>query len=106
MSSGDGAGYRLTPRAVPDLDAAWRFSAENLGIAQADRHIDDLVRVFDLIAEMPTLAPERGAFEPPVRIHVHGSHLVVYRTSGGPVSILRVLGGQQDWLSILRMADL
>ena len=41
-----------------------------------------------------------------VRIHVHQSHLIACRAHDDPVAVLRVLGGQQDWLSILRMAEL
>ena len=95
-------GYRLAPRALDDLDDVWRFSAETWSIEQADRYIDDLTRVFETIAAMPTLARERNAFTPPVRIHVHESHLVVYTIAGDHVVILRLLGGRQDWISILK----
>jgi toxin ParE1/3/4 len=104
MSSGDR--YRLTPRALADLDDIWRFSAETWSVDQADRHLDDLVRVFEMIAALPALARERPEFSPPVRIHVHQSHLIVYREADGRIDILRLLGERQDWLSILKAADL
>jgi toxin ParE1/3/4 len=96
---------RLTPRALADLDDIWRFSAETWSIEQADRYIDELARIFETIASMPILARERREFNPPVRIHVHESHLVVYTIAEGGVVILRLLGSRQDWLSILRDAD-
>jgi toxin ParE1/3/4 len=99
------AQYRLAPRAFADLDDIWRFSAETFSIEQADRCVDDLVRVFAALAAMPTLARERTEFEPPVRIHVHGSHLIVYTAAEDHVAILRLLGGRQDWALILRAAD-
>jgi len=98
--------YRLTPRALADLDDIWRFSAETWSIEQADRYLDDLVRVFEMIAAMPGLARERRDFSPPVRIHVYQSHLIVYIETDGRIHILRLLGERQDWLSILKAADL
>lgn len=106
MSSGESARYRLAPRALADLDDIWRFSAETWSIEQADRYIDDLVRVFEMIAAMPTLARERAELTPPVRIQVHENHLIVYTTAEDHVAILRLLGGRQDWISILKAADL
>jgi toxin ParE1/3/4 len=105
MSFGDRRSYRLAPRALADLDDIWRFSAEKWSIGQADRYIDELVETFEMISAMPTLARERAEFKPPVRIHVHESHLIVYIFAEEQVTILRLLGGQQDWISILKAAD-
>ncbi len=106
MSSGDARSYRLAPRALDDLDDIWRYSAEKWSIAQADRYIDELVRMFETIAAMPELARERKEFTPPVRIHAHESHLIIYTIAEDHVAILRLLGGRQDWVSILKAADL
>lgn len=101
MSSDEAGRYRLSPRASADLDDIW----DSWSLEQADRYIDDLVRIFELIAAVPTLARERREFEPPVRIHVHESHLIVYMIADGHVSIMRLLGGRQDWISILKATD-
>lgn len=106
MSSGDARDYRLSPRALADLDDIWRYSAETWSVEQADHAIDEFARIFETIAAMPTLARERSEFAQPVRIHVHKSHLIVYSTEEDHVAILRLLGGRQDWASILRAADL
>ena len=106
MSSDEPGSYRLAPRALADLDDIWRFTAETWSLKQADRYIDDLVRVFETFAAFPTLARERSEFSPPVRIHSHESHLVIYLMANREVVVLRVLGGRQDWLSILKAADL
>ncbi|WP_225765772.1 type II toxin-antitoxin system RelE/ParE family toxin [Inquilinus sp. Marseille-Q2685] len=98
--------YRLTPAALTDLDDIWRYSAETWSAAQADRYLDELVRVFEMIASVPTLAREHREFNPPVRIHAYQSHLIIYTHAGDHVAILRLLGGRQDWLAILKAADI
>jgi toxin ParE1/3/4 len=106
MSSGKTRQYRLSPRALSDLDDIWRYTAETRSIEQADQYIDELVRMLATIAAMPTLARECSEFTPPVRIHPHEGRLIVYRIADDHVAILRLLGGRQDWVSILKSADL
>ncbi len=106
MSSGDTGRYLLSPRALEDLDDIWRYTAEKWSLGQADRYIDELVRAFEMIVSMPTLAREHGEFTPPVRIHTHESHLIIYIISAKHVTILRLLGGRQDWVAALKAADL
>lgn len=105
MSSGRPPAYRLTPRALSDLDDIWRFSAERWSVDRADIYLDELVRTFELIASVPTLARERPEFTPPVRIHSHGSHLIVYSAEADGVVVFRLLGSRQDWAAILNAAD-
>lgn len=97
--------YELTPKALTDLDAIWRYGAEGWSPEHADRYTDELVRVFELLVSMPTMARERTEFSPPVRIHVHGAHLVVYVVQANMVLIVRVLGGRQNWKAILERVD-
>ena len=106
MSSGDGRDYRLTPSALQDLDDIWRYSAETWSIEQADEYIDQLVMVFETITSQPTIARERNEFTPPVRIQVHESHLIVYSFLAEQITIFRILGARQDWILILKAADL
>jgi toxin ParE1/3/4 len=40
-----------------------------------------------------------------VRIHVHLDQLIVYVLADGRVEILRLLGGRQDWVAILRATE-
>ncbi|MDP2697052.1 type II toxin-antitoxin system RelE/ParE family toxin [Thalassospira sp.] len=105
MSSARSAGYQLTHKAIADLDDIWRYSAETWSVAQADRFIDDLVHLFDILADMPTMARERPEFSPPVRLHPFGSSLIVYRVDPDHITILRLLGGSQNWQDILHAID-
>lgn len=106
MAPGEPRGYRLTPRALADLDDIWRHSAETWFAAQADRQVDALAAVFELIATLPGLARERPEFTPPVRIHVHEGHPVIYRVAEAQLVILRLFGARQDWVTIRLDGDL
>lgn len=105
MSSADLAPVRLSPKALEDLEEIWRYTAETWSIEQADRYVDELSHVFDILAAMPTMARERVEFVPPVRIHVHQNHLIIYTAGNDHINVLRLLGGKQDWRAILRAVD-
>jgi toxin ParE1/3/4 len=51
---------------------------------------------------VPTLGRERTEFTPPVCIHVHKNHLIVYVVRDDAVVIIRILGGRQNWQAILQ----
>jgi toxin ParE1/3/4 len=105
MSSSEVTHYRLTPLAEEDLENIWRYTAETWSTAQADRYIDELVVVFEMLVAVPEAAHERDEFDPPVRIHSHARQLVVYLIKDDHLAILRVLGGGQDWEAILGQVD-
>ncbi len=65
---------------------------------QAERYHRELQLVFETIAKYPHLARERHELSPPVRIHPHGAHLIVYLADdAGDVLIVRVRYGHEDW---------
>jgi toxin ParE1/3/4 len=101
----DSARYTLAPEALRDLETVWAYGAETWSADQADRYLDELVQAFDRVAGSPTLFRERLEFTPPVRICPYRSHLIVYLGLEGQVTILRILGGRQDWQAILRALD-
>ena len=96
---------RLTPQAEADVEGIWRYGAAEWSPEQADRYIDGLVAVFDLLRSMPRIARERTEFTPPVRIHPTGPHLVIYRIAAPHLEILRVVGGRQDWQKLLEALE-
>lgn len=98
-------GIRLSPKAESDLEKIWYHTASVWSETQADRYIESLVVVFDLLLAMPKMAHERMDFVPPVRIHPSGSHLIIYRTNEGFLDILRALGGQLDWQLLLESLE-
>lgn len=95
-------GWVLRPAAEADLSAIWLQGAEIWGIDQAERYSDGLFAVFDLLAEFPEMARERGEFTLPLRIHPSGSHLVIYRQEGQGVEIIRILHAHQNLMAYLQ----
>ena len=91
-------GYRLTRKAEEDVIRIYREGAALFGEAQAERYHFELEALFRLIATNPMLARERAEISPPVRIHPHKAHLIVYLIDeDGEVLIVRVRHGHEDW---------
>lgn len=93
--------YVLHPLAEHDIAEIWTDGADRWGVAQADLYFDGMVDLFELLSEQPNIARLRNEFRPPVRIHIHGSHLVVFVTDGQKISIIRVLHQRRDILGLL-----
>ncbi len=96
---------RLTPAAQGDLEEIWLYTAQQWSPEQAERYMDALEETFARLLILPEMARERPEFDPPVRIHPSGEHMIVYRIEAGHLAILRILGGRQDWLAILGAID-
>ena len=86
----------LLPLAEQDLNNIWLYSFQNWGEAQADRYFDQLSKAIELLGKTPLMCRERLEFTPPVRIHHHASHLIVYVTTGSDVDVIRVLHESMD----------
>lgn len=93
--------YRKSRKADEDLIAIYLWVVTHFGVAQAEKYHASLAACFELIADFPGLAAERSDFGPPVRVHRHAAHLVVYRVELDHVLIIRVLYGRQDWQALL-----
>lgn len=95
-------GWRLTPAAERDLTGIWDYSARIWSVAQAERYLRGLSASFDTLARTPEIARERAEFDPPVRLHPHRSHLIVYRIEDAGVAIVRILHARQNWVNLLQ----
>jgi len=97
----ENSGWVIRPAAETDLSDIWHYGADAWGIEQADRYADSLFALFDLLADFPEMARERNEFTPPVRIHPIGVHLVIYRTEGQDVEIIRILHAHENLTAYL-----
>jgi len=88
---------RTTFEADDDISRLYASGFQSFGVAQADSYLLGLRKLFELLAGNPFIARERIEFDPPVRVHPYGSHIVVYRVEGRALLVLRVLHGRRDW---------
>jgi toxin ParE1/3/4 len=89
--------YRTTVRAEEDIIEIYACGFREFGEYQAERYHAGLVMAFEFIATHPLADRERREFDPPVRLHFYGAHVIVYVTQEDHVLIVRVLHGRQDW---------
>lgn len=89
--------YRLTVRAELDLVEILVSGAAVFGTAQALRYQDGIEGAFDLIGEYPLAVRERQEFEPPVRVHNYGAHVIIYVVVGSDAEIVRIRHRAEDW---------
>lgn len=90
-------GFILSIEAESDLKEIYKYSFKRYGEQQADRYIGAFEETFRLLADNPLLCRERREFVPPVRIHHHGRHIVVYIENDEKfILIVRVLHDSMD----------
>jgi len=89
---------RIEKQALVDQDLIeiWLYTFGEWGEKQADNYLDDLDEAFHLLAEQPLLCRERNELSPPVRIHHHAHHLIVYLAMEDGINIVRVLHENMD----------
>ena len=92
--------YKLTREAEDDIIHTYLEGARLFGAVQAESYHRELEQIFKLLAENPAMARERFEITPPVRIHPHKAHIIVYLSDdAGDVLILRVRHSHEDWVS-------
>lgn len=84
------------------MDDIWEGGALRWSADQADAYLRTLGATFRLLREFPELARERAEIVPPVRVHPHRAHLIVYRVTEDAVEVIRVLHGRRDWQALLQ----
>lgn len=87
---------RFTAQAETDIIDGYLYGLENFGHAQAEKYERDLRHVIGIIAANPRIAAERREFDPPVRIHHHAKHYIVYLVDAPDIVIVRILRDEAD----------
>lgn len=90
-------GYRLSEAARKDLAVTYRYTREKFGKAQAETYVAKLKLALEVIAEHPSIGPEHNEFTPPVRMHPHGEHVILYLVERPRPVIVRILPRRSDW---------
>lgn len=66
------------------------------GKAQAEKYEHDLRHILNAIADNPQIAAERNNFNPPVRIHHHAKHYIIYMNEEDHILVIRILRDEVD----------
>lgn len=87
---------RFTPRAIADLEEIWdTIAAAN--IDAADRVIDELFEVFEVISRFPNSGVSRRDWtSKPLRFVTVRPYVVAYRPAVEPVEIVTVIHSARD----------
>jgi toxin ParE1/3/4 len=79
-----------------DLIGIYVYGATNFGMDQAERYHLSLSKALETLRTNPRLARERSEFTPPVRVHFHRHHVILYLAEQERLFIVRILGERQD----------
>ena len=94
-------GYTLSELAAADLAAIYAHTRQKYGLVQAGAYLASIEEALDIIAGFPGIAAEHPAFQPSIRVHPHGQHVILYTATDAEPLIVRVLGARQDWQCVL-----
>jgi len=93
--------WLIVEDAVMDMQHIAEDGILNFGDSHARAYASKLIDMFERLADMPYLAPERQAASMVVRLMPCGAHHITYVVENEDVIILRVLHGLQDWFELL-----
>ncbi len=89
--------YRVSDAAAADLaELADGMTQRGASLGNADRFVDELLRVFQNLADFPDLGTPRSHLPVGVLALPHRNHLVFYRKTVEGIEISRVLYGRMD----------
>ena len=87
--------FRKLPRADHDLDSVWNFIAAD-DIQAADRQINRIGEVFQMLVENPLAGRERPELQKDLRSFPVGRYVVFYVPLSDGIEVARVMNGRQD----------
>jgi toxin ParE1/3/4 len=84
-------GYRVSKRAGAELDAIMIYTIQTWGEWQADKYLDEMESMFELLAENPGLGRAVTGWAKSTRRIEKGSHVIFYRPTPQGVFVQRIL---------------
>jgi toxin ParE1/3/4 len=89
--------YKLTNKAVEDLNDIWEYTIEKWAEEQADKYYNLLLNSFQEIANNPELGKNYQGIKKELFGLKTNKHIIFYRKSGDkPLEITRILHGRMD----------
>lgn len=92
----DVARYRLTPRALSDLDAIADYSLDLWGPTQTEAYLSKMVDRFQWLAENPSIGRQRDDVADGYRSFPEGKHVIFYIVLPEHIAIIGVPHASMD----------
>lgn len=99
------ARYRFRPAARDDLEDIWDYTLREWSVEQAISYTDELEIAIELICDSPAMCREHIEYDPPVRMHLHKEHLIVYVVNDDEIIVIRIHHSSMDVDSQLSEKD-
>ena len=95
--------FKLSKKALEDIEGIWLFTVENWSVEQADRYFNLIFDEIEFITENPLSGKDYSHVRKNYRCSRVQSHLLFYRiiTNKNEVEIIRVLHQRMDIERIL-----
>lgn len=89
--------YRISRKAVEDLENIWTYTFQKWSTEQADRYYNLIINEFEFIAKNFNVGKPMDNIQKGYRATIVKSHLIFYRKSwDNQVEIIRVLHQKMD----------
>lgn len=91
------SGYRITSRAVQDLEEIWSYTYSKWSLKQADRYYQLIIEEFEHLSRFPKSGKPADHIRLGYRIGIVKSHLIFYRQMDvDQIEIARILHQSMD----------
>lgn len=91
------ASYRLTNKAVEDLNQIWEYSRDTWSEEQADYYYQMLISIWQDLADNPGIGRTYDTILPGLLGFIANKHIVFYRVIEAElIEVVRILHGRMD----------
>ncbi len=92
------ASYRLTNKAVEDLNQIWEYSFDTWSEEQADYYYQMLINICEDLADNPRVGKAYDTILPGLMGFIANQHIIIYRViEAGLIEVVRILHGRMDF---------
>ena len=89
--------YRISEKAVQDLEGIWEYTYNNWSVNQADRYYKLIISEIEFIATFSTSGKSMDHIKEGYRATIVKSHLIFYRIhTDNIIEIIRILHQKMD----------
>ena len=88
--------YRISKKAIADLDEIWLYTVEKWSLDQADRYYSLIFNEIDHICQHPTSGRPMDHVRKGYHASKVKSHLIFYRVVDETIEIIRILHEKMD----------